>query len=144
VGAGGVILRTNDGGKTWIDQESGLKMNLYAVAPSKRDEVIVVGEYGTVLRTVNGGKTWEVQPNITSNTLQAVVYRGGTGLWVAGRGGAILKRSETLATVKVSSPKLPPILRVNTKKGTPKLKVPLVPITDDGDIPSAKPPKKDN
>ncbi|MEK7725253.1 MAG: hypothetical protein AAB336_12945, partial [Acidobacteriota bacterium] len=85
-----------------------------------------------------------IQPNITSNSLQAVVYRGGTGLWVAGRGGAILKRSETLSTVKTYSPKLPPILRLNTGKPAPKLKKPLITITDDGDIPTARPPKKDN
>jgi hypothetical protein len=61
-------------------------------------------------------------------------------VWVAGRGGAILKRNEPIATVKVPTPKLPPVLR----GGPPKLR----PITgqniiaDDGDIPPALPPGK--
>jgi hypothetical protein len=76
--------------------------------------------------------------------LQAVVYRGGTELWVAGRGGAILKRSETLSTIKTTStPKAPPILR-GSSRPKPKLKTPILTITDDGDIPLAVPPKKEN
>jgi hypothetical protein len=70
--------------------------------------------------------------------LFAVAYRGGANAWVAGRGGAILRRSESLATVKISAPKIPPGLR-----GAPKLKgqensqqLNL----DDGDIPKAVPP----
>ncbi len=142
VGASGSILRTDDGGETWIDQESPVKMNLYAMTAYRRDVAIVVGEFGTVLRTQDGGKTWEIQPNITSNSLQAVAYRGGTQLWIGGRGGAILRRSETLSTVKtVSAPKLPPFLRSNSNK--PKLKQPIITIVDDDDIPSARPPKKD-
>ena len=120
-------------------------MNLYAVTAYKRDEAIVVGEQGTVLRTEDGGKTWERQPNITSNSMQAVVYRGGTDLWIAGRGGAILKRSESFSTVKTSvAPKLPPVLRLSGSSNKPKSRTPLLTITEDGDIPLAAPPKKDN
>ncbi|MDQ3088422.1 MAG: hypothetical protein M3Q78_07475, partial [Acidobacteriota bacterium] len=132
-------------GETWQDQESPVRMNLYAVTTYGRNEAIIVGELGAVLRTTDGGKTWETQPNITSNSLQAIVYRGGADLWVAGRGGSILKRSETLSTVKTtSSPKVPPILRLRDSKGSPKPRTPLLTITDDDDIPLAAPPKKDN
>jgi hypothetical protein len=90
------------------------------------------------LRTIDGGKTWEIQPNVTSNTLQAITYRGGTNLWVAGRGGTILKRSENLLTKKiVNLTKLPPNLKIRTNKNLPKLKIPEIPIADDGDIPRA-------
>nr|MBA2341004.1 hypothetical protein [Pyrinomonadaceae bacterium] len=67
-------------------------------------------------------------------------YRGGTAAWIAGRGGAILRRTEQVATIEIPRPKLPPILR-----GAPKLKNPddadAPPILDDGDIPRAVPPK---
>jgi hypothetical protein len=81
-----------------------------------------------------------MQRNVTSKTLQAIVYLGGSNLWVAGRGGAILKRNEALATFKTSGAKIVPRLL----QGGPKRRerVPAVVITDDGDIPQAIPPKK--
>jgi len=76
--------------------------------------------------------------------LQAVVYRGGTELWIAGRGGSILKRSLPLSTVRTApGPKLPPILRLGNFKTKPKIRTPLLTITDDGDIPPATEPKKE-
>jgi hypothetical protein len=83
---------------------------------------------------------WEVQPTITSAALFSVAYRGGADAWVAGRGGAILRRTGDVATVKIPRPRLPPVLRP-----TPKLKpnAPQSPIVlDDGDIPRAVPPDK--
>jgi hypothetical protein len=74
--------------------------------------------------------------------LQAVAFLGGTNLWVAGRGGAILKRTETLSTIKVmSAPKVKPVLRGGNKI-KPKPRTPLITITDDGDIFLATPSKK--
>ena len=146
VGANGTILKTKDGGETWQDKESVLKVNIYAVTAYKQNEVIIVGEQGAVLKTEDGGETWEVQPNITNNSLQAVVYRGGTDLWIAGRGGSILKRSETLSTFKTTSlRKLPPILRSGpASQGKPKRREPLLTVTDNDDIPLASPPRKEN
>jgi hypothetical protein len=120
-------------------------MNLYAVTAYGRAQALAVGELGTVLLTDDGGKSWETQPNITSNSLQAIAFLGGADLWVAGRGGSILKRSEALSPIKTTSaPKVPPILRIGTNFGKPKSRQPLIPITDDGDILPATPPKKDN
>ncbi|MCA1639740.1 MAG: hypothetical protein LC768_15680, partial [Acidobacteria bacterium] len=102
------------------------------------------GELGAVLRTEDGGKTWEAQPNITSNSLQAIAYRGGADLWVAGRGGSILRRSETLSTIKILNPKVPPVLRLGKAKVKLKPRTPILTIPDDGDIPLATKPEKDN
>jgi len=71
-----------------------------------------------VLATKDGGLTWASQPTITSSPLFAVAYHGGANTWVAGRGGAILRRNASLATVRIPTPKLPPMLR----GGPPKLK----------------------
>ena len=72
VGANGTILRTNDGGETWQDQESAFSNNLYAVEIYKPNEAVAVGELGRVLWTEDGGRIWKLQPNITNNSLQAV------------------------------------------------------------------------
>jgi photosystem II stability/assembly factor-like uncharacterized protein len=134
VGARGVVLRTDDGGVTWKDLESGVGGNLFGVDAASRNDVLVVGEQGNIIHSDDGGVTWEIQPSITSTALFSIAYRGGNNVWVAGRGGAILRRVEPVATVRIPVSKLPPLL----KGGPPKLEEPL----DDGDIPRALPPKK--
>jgi hypothetical protein len=84
--------------------------------------------------TKDGGATWAMQPTVTSTSLFAIAYRGDTATWVAGHGGAILRRTSAVATLKITAPKIPPILRRE-----PKLKPGAQPalIVDDGDIPKA-------
>jgi photosystem II stability/assembly factor-like uncharacterized protein len=49
VGWEGTILRTQDGGQTWVEQESGTRENLYGISV-KKNRVWVVGAKGLVLR----------------------------------------------------------------------------------------------
>ena len=64
-------------------------------------------------------------------------------MWVGGRGGTILKRIAPLSPNSIGGAKIPPVLRpaIKTK---PKPRTPLITVTDDGDIPIATPPKKEN
>jgi photosystem II stability/assembly factor-like uncharacterized protein len=140
VGERGMILRTDDGGKTWKDQEAGLKINLFSVAAASRDDVLVVGDQGRVLQTRDGGEEWELTPTVTSATLLGAAYHGGTAAWVAGRGGAILKRADSVATVKIPRPKLPPALRPAPKLTPEDEADALAPVLED-DIPRAQPPR---
>ncbi|MGH7726303.1 MAG: WD40/YVTN/BNR-like repeat-containing protein [Candidatus Eiseniibacteriota bacterium] len=55
VGFAGTILRTTDGGQTWVPQESGTVHDLFDVFFTDTSTGTVVGESGTVLRTVTGG-----------------------------------------------------------------------------------------
>ena len=142
VGSGGITLRTVDGGLTWQDQESASRFNLFAVQAFGPAAAIAVGELGTILITEDGGKTWVVQPTITSKVLQAIVYRGGSRVWVAGRGGTMIKRTESLSPRTLTVPKGPPILKSAAPRVKPKARFPLITVTDDGDIPFAAPPKK--
>ena len=139
VGEKGIILRTDDGGLKWKDLESGFSTNFFAVSVAARDDAMIAGDQGRILATKDG-QTWSPQPTITSSPLFAVAYHGGASVWVAGRGGAILRRSTAIATVKIPTPRLPPALR----GGPPKLRgandqLPLS--FDDGDIPKAVPKK---
>jgi len=70
--------------------------------------------------------------------LFAVAYHGGANAWVAGRGGAILRRTEAIATVKIPTPEIPPVLRGNPKPNGQDRQI----IFDDDDIPRAAPPEK--
>jgi photosystem II stability/assembly factor-like uncharacterized protein len=58
----GTILRTTDGGLTWVQQHTGTPWQLESVQflPDGR-QGWAVGHNGTVLHTINGGETWAPQ-----------------------------------------------------------------------------------
>jgi hypothetical protein len=101
--------------------------------------VLAVGDQGKIIYSKDGGQSWELQESITSASLFSIAYRGGNNIWVAGRGGAILRRVDPIATVSLPVSRLPPML-----KGATKIRMPLNEGFDDGDIPRALPPKKPN
>lgn len=58
VGDGGVILKTEDGGRTWSQQSSGTTEDLLGVDSFDGVIAYAVGEANTILRTEDGGRTW--------------------------------------------------------------------------------------
>ncbi len=56
-GLGGVVLVSDDGGKTWRYGDSGTKQALYAVAPGTRP-ALALGEKGNARQSADGGRTW--------------------------------------------------------------------------------------
>jgi len=59
-GESGLILKTEDGGKTWKQQSLGdTKANINTIAVLDRQRALAGGEQGAFFRTVDGGKTWE-------------------------------------------------------------------------------------
>ncbi|MFQ5499597.1 MAG: WD40/YVTN/BNR-like repeat-containing protein [Candidatus Zixiibacteriota bacterium] len=55
VGKGGTILRTTDGGDTWVSQSSGKANWLTSVFFTDANTGTAVGSGGTILRTIDGG-----------------------------------------------------------------------------------------
>ncbi len=52
VGYGGVVLKTSDGGRSWVAQESNTEANLYSVSIHKNEVGYAVGADGVLLRYV--------------------------------------------------------------------------------------------
>ncbi|MEJ7618929.1 MAG: hypothetical protein WKF30_18585, partial [Pyrinomonadaceae bacterium] len=69
----------------------------------------------------------------TSAPIFSVAYKGGASAWVAGQGGAILRRTDSVATLQLPRPRLRPALRGRAPQTTPS-----DPRSDD-DIPLAVP-----
>lgn len=57
VGWNGVIVKTVDGGTTWVDKPSGTAAYLFALSFVDDKYGVAVGD-GVVLRTMDGGDTW--------------------------------------------------------------------------------------
>ncbi|MFQ5415644.1 MAG: WD40/YVTN/BNR-like repeat-containing protein [Myxococcota bacterium] len=56
-GLGGVILRTEDGGRTWAYEDSGWKQAFFSVTTTTK-RAIAIGEKGLIRFSTDGGITW--------------------------------------------------------------------------------------
>jgi len=83
VGAMGIILHTEDGGKTWLPQLMGEARWLNDVMFIDNKSGWAVGEFGLVLDTVDGGETWVVQPTGSLKWLNEVCFTDNNHGWIA-------------------------------------------------------------
>jgi photosystem II stability/assembly factor-like uncharacterized protein len=58
-GLGGVVLRSEDGGRIWRYEEIGMRMALFSVQAFPDGRAIVVGEKGLIRVSGDGGATWQ-------------------------------------------------------------------------------------
>jgi len=92
-GAGGVILRTTDGGLTWTASSSGVTANLRDLHFTDADHGWATGDGGLILSTSNGGQTWSPETTgVTANLNSLFFTPTGTG-YAAGNEGVIMKRA---------------------------------------------------
>ena len=98
VGHLGVILRTTDGGATWVSQTSGTTWNLIGVSFTDVNTGTIVGQNGTILRTTDGGATWTGQISGTTDLLMAVSFTDVNTGTVVGANGTILRTTDGGAT----------------------------------------------
>lgn len=91
---GGTILKTNNGGSSWTEQNSGTIQDLTEVQFIDDQTGWIVGLGGTILKTTDGGETWQSQvPPTSVNLFDAHFTDLQTG-WAVGEYGTILKTSD--------------------------------------------------
>ena len=98
MGYGGTILRTTDGGITWMSQTSGIGSGLYGVLFTDANTGTAVGDLGTILRTTDGGATWVSQTSGTNNLLYDVSFTNVNTGTAVGLDGTILRTTNGGAT----------------------------------------------
>ncbi len=91
VGKAGTILRTTNGGASWINQISGTTNQLRGVSFTDSDNGTAVGWEGTILRTTNGGTSWISQTSGTRNNLYGVSFADSNNGTAVGVLGTILR-----------------------------------------------------
>ena len=85
VGEQGTILHTEDGGRTWQQQNSGTTVPLESVSFITPQVGWVVGLSGTILHTEDGGRTWQTQDSGTRAELMSVTFLTPQSGWAVGR-----------------------------------------------------------
>ena len=95
VGAGGRIFITNDGGRSWREQQSNVRADLYDVKFLNAVEGWAVGAEGTLIHTMDGGLRWVAVVSGTTHALERLCFTGRTRGWAVGFGGTIITYSST-------------------------------------------------
>jgi photosystem II stability/assembly factor-like uncharacterized protein len=98
VGESGIILRTHDGGESWVRQNSGTTLILGAVCFTDTSTGTAVGQNGLVLRTSDGGATWTPQTSNTAVFLGDVDFSDANNGTAVGSNGTIIHTGDGGAT----------------------------------------------
>lgn len=100
VGNGGTILRTTNGGATWVYQNAGIENNLHEVFMLDNERGWALGYqeytdtnswYGTyILKTTNGGGQWSAARYPTHDAFHAIVFLDNLTGWMGGEYGVLV------------------------------------------------------
>lgn len=93
VGTGGMIVKTTNGGDTWINQSGVTTLELYGVDFVDENTGYVVGQSGLILKTTNGGSNWFTQTSGVTNALYDVNFVNTQLGLIVGTSGRILRTS---------------------------------------------------
>ncbi len=98
VGANGTILKTTDGGETWVQKPSGTTDGLGKVQFPTPEIGYITGSNGKLLKTTDGGETWatiNLGENVILNSLSCVnedlIFISGI---ITGSGNRLLKSED--------------------------------------------------
>lgn len=100
VGDSGTILKTTNGGTSWMSLSSGSTSNLSSVCFITQDIGYVVGARGTILKTTDGGITWNMQTSGAVTSLLSVCITSIDTGYAVGLSRTILKTTDGGTTWK--------------------------------------------
>ena len=91
VGKLGGIAHTDDGGKNWWAEKSGIDFHLFDVCFADAQNGWAVGDMGSIIHTADGGANWDQQKSTTENILRGVEFTDAVRGWVVGDFATMLK-----------------------------------------------------
>lgn len=96
VGEYGVILHTNDGGQTWIEQQHNLgEITFFSLDFKDKNHGWVTGMGGRMLMTTDGGNHWEEVTTPVDSHLFDIDFTEGTGYAVGYKGVLLVNNNST-------------------------------------------------
>ncbi len=103
VGSTGTIIKTTDGGWSWIFKNSATDEGLRDVFFADDQIGWVAGNHGIILKTADGGETWIIQNSNPTYTLYSIHFIDGNTGWAVGSSGKILKTTNGGSTWATTS-----------------------------------------
>jgi photosystem II stability/assembly factor-like uncharacterized protein len=96
VGSGGSIMKTIDGGSTWVDQISPIADSFFDVFFRTVDVGWIVGDNGVIVYTIDGGANWVEHPQsrvLSTSDLNTVYFVDDYG-WTGGDSEDIFRTTD--------------------------------------------------
>ena len=87
VGDFGIIASSTDGGKSWVNQTSGVKDNLESVMFVDIKTGWIAGANGVILYTSNSGAKWQAQKTVSTANMTDVFFVNPKIGWAIGNEG---------------------------------------------------------
>ncbi|ADY50591.1 hypothetical protein Pedsa_0002 [Pseudopedobacter saltans DSM 12145] len=94
-GENGIILKTTDGGKTYLNLNSGTNQYLYHIKFINDLTGYAVGNNKTILKTTNGGNTWSAINVSFYEDFRSVYFVNEEMGFITGSNGIILRTSDS-------------------------------------------------
>ena len=85
------MLKTTDGGATWVDQFDGVVGFFLDAAFANSSVGWAVGDGGTILHTPDGGTSWTQEVSGTSQLLHAIDFATAATGFASGSLGTLLR-----------------------------------------------------
>ena len=89
-----IILKTMDGGLSWVEQEAPTDRLMYSLDFADEENGFIVGQDGAVYHTDSGGKNWKVLDLGTGEDLKSIKYLSGTQVIIVGKNGTKFKSND--------------------------------------------------
>jgi len=93
-GEDGLILKTNDGGESWMAQDSGTTKSLFKVAVIDAQNAVAAGDDAAIVRTTDGGAHWSSAKVPKEVSLFDVIFLDGQNGWSVGEFSSIFKTTD--------------------------------------------------
>ena len=102
-GSENTILKTTDGGETWVGSSERARVgetrnNLENIWFVSETTGWVIGSFGTLMNTTDGGETWEKRDPGFDNNLFGIHFVDENTGWISGQEGLILHTTDGGAT----------------------------------------------
>jgi photosystem II stability/assembly factor-like uncharacterized protein len=99
-GEAGQLLRSTDGGVSWIAQETSQTYNDVSFGQGK---FVAVGQRGAVGYTFDDGTNSWVETQLTANNLHRIQFMNGS-FWIAGSNGTVLRSTDAVSWTREELP----------------------------------------
>lgn len=90
----GIFYKTEDGGETWSQFDSGVTEYFFDLVFDGPDKGYAVGDSGKILKTSNAGETWSELSSGTSEALISVAINAQNSIWTVGDNGTVLHSTD--------------------------------------------------
>jgi photosystem II stability/assembly factor-like uncharacterized protein len=103
VGDHGTILRTTDGGSTWLESYAGMALSLTTIGISSVNNIFIGGENGFLFHSGDTGKSWSRFLLMQTENIRGIIFETAQKGWLYGDSSLLMQTTNGGSTWLLSS-----------------------------------------